>query len=245
MDNAGIETAIVTTANGAIVFDRLRLPQADARLFDAAALAGVQVSGRGGRGAAWFVDTAAGPAVLRHYRRGGAMARLSRDHYLWTRGERTRSFREFTLLAELRGLDLPVPAPLAARYERTDPLRYRADILIARIPGTLTLAQLVPGVLDDAATMDALGRVLGRFHRLGVHHADLNAHNLLRDADGQWWVIDFDRGERRDPDPAWWETRLERLQRSLRKVGAWEHPAADVAWRALRRAHDAETGHKA
>jgi 3-deoxy-D-manno-octulosonic acid kinase len=244
MDSAHIEAVCVATANGAIVFDRTRLPQADGRLFDAAALAGVQVSGRGGRGAAWFVDTAAGPAVLRHYRRGGAMARLSRDHYLWTRAERTRSFREFHLLAALRGLGLPVPAPLAARYERTDPLRYRADILIARIPGSVTLAQQVPGILAEPAALAALGSTLGRFHRLGVHHADLNAHNLLRDAAGQWWVIDFDRGERRDPDPAWWATRLERLQRSLRKLGAWEHAGADAAWAGLCAAHDAEAGRR-
>lgn len=239
MDSANIEAVCVATADGAIVFDRARLPQADARLFDAGALDGEAIGSGGGRGSAWFVDTDAGPAVLRHYRRGGAIARLSRDHYLWTRGERTRSFREFRLLAELRGLGLPVPAPLAARYVRTDPLRYRADILIARIPGTRTLAQLLPPVLYEHDSLRALGATLGRFHRLGVHHADLNAHNLLRDGDGQWWVIDFDRGVRRRPERRWWNSRLERLQRSLRKLGAWRDASADAAWRVLREAHDA------
>lgn len=242
MESGTTEAVCVATANGAIVFDRTRLPQADARLFDAAALAGTPVSGSGGRGAAWFVDTPAGAAVLRHYRRGGAIARISRDQYLWTRGERTRSFREFRLLAELRDLGLPVPAPLAARYERLGALRYRADILIARITGVRSLAQLLPDILADRASLQALGETLGRFHRHGVHHADLNAHNLLRDAQGQWWVIDFDRGERREPASAWWRSRLARLERSLRKLGAWEDPRAEQGWGWLWEAHDAATG---
>src|SRR4029453_11025308 len=56
--------------------------------------------------------------VLRHYRRGGLIAKLSQDSYLWTGAARTRSFAEWRLLAELRRRGLRVPAPIAARYVR-------------------------------------------------------------------------------------------------------------------------------
>ena len=39
--------------------------------------------------------------VLRRYLRGGMAARFARDRYLWLGEERTRSFRELRLLAEL------------------------------------------------------------------------------------------------------------------------------------------------
>jgi 3-deoxy-D-manno-octulosonic acid kinase len=118
------------------VFDRRRLPQAEQDWFTPNDSAD---SSRGGRGAVWRIETPAGRAVLRHYRRGGAVARLSRDRYLWTGRERTRSFREFRLLAALDLRGLPVPAPLAARYLRCDALRYTADLLTLEIADARTL----------------------------------------------------------------------------------------------------------
>jgi len=67
-----------------------------------------------------------------------------------------------------------------------------------------------------------------------VHHADLNAHNLLLGPDGTVYVLDFDRGRIR-PRGAWEQAVLERLQRSLRKVTAGMPPGRfdDTAWQAL------------
>ena len=42
--------------------------------------------------------------VLRHYRRGGAVARVLDDRYLYTGADRTRAFREWRLLRELAAL---------------------------------------------------------------------------------------------------------------------------------------------
>ncbi|WP_376784779.1 lipopolysaccharide kinase InaA family protein [Achromobacter aegrifaciens] len=67
----------------------------------------------GGRQAAWFVQGAGWQGVLRRYRRGGMVARISRDAYLWNGEARTRSFREYRLLAAMRAQGLAVPAPLA------------------------------------------------------------------------------------------------------------------------------------
>ena len=72
----------------------------------------------GGRGGVAVIDTPAGTCVLRHYHRGGLVARFNRDSYLWTGAAHTRSFAEFRLLAHLAALELPAPQPVAARYRR-------------------------------------------------------------------------------------------------------------------------------
>jgi 3-deoxy-D-manno-octulosonic acid kinase len=62
-----------------------------------------------------------------------------------------------------------------------------------------------------------LGRLLRRFHDAGLDHADLNAHNILRDAGSGFWLIDFDQGRLRSQG-GWREGNLRRLLRSLRKL---------------------------
>ena len=59
--------------------------------------------------------------------------------------------------------------------------------------------------------------MLARFHRAGLDHADLNAHNILLDAAGNPWLIDFDRSRRR-ADGSWRQSNLDRLARSLAKL---------------------------
>jgi len=169
--------------------------------------------GEGGRQAAWFVSGAFGDAVLRHYRRGGLIARLSRDRYVWTGAGHTRSFAEFALLDRMHRQGLPVPRPVAAAYWRHG-LSYRCAILVARLPGVRTLA----GVLE-AFSPEAVAHAILSMHEAGVWHADLNAFNILIDGAGKAWLIDFDRG-RAGPcvAQAQREANLLRLRRSLVKV---------------------------
>lgn len=145
------------------------------------------------------------------------MAKLSQDGYLWTGLYRTRSFAEWRLLAELRRRGLPVPAPIAAHYERGR-LTYRADLITEELPGTRTLADAITGNDLPEAAWRAIGGSIAMFHRHGVHHADLNAHNILlgEHPDDVYW-LDFDRGriQRRGS----WERRVvARLRRSLDKI---------------------------
>lgn len=211
---------------GAIVFDPARLRQAEPGMLDPAYWGGAASPVQaGGRGAAWFVRGGFGEAVLRHYRRGGLAARLGRSRYLWLGESRVRCLAEFRLLAGLRAEQLPVPAPLMAGYWRRG-LHYDAAILVERIPGARALASWL-GADPDAAPWEAIGRMLARFHRAGLDHADLNAHNILVDADGAPWLIDFDRSRRRDPQASWRQSNLDRLARSLAKLSG----GAD-AWRA-------------
>ncbi len=223
---------------GAILFDPRRVPVADAALFDPEALRarGTRSEERGGRGSILYFDGAGVRWVLRRYLRGGMAARLVRDRYLWLGEERTRSFRELRLLGELCRRELPVPVPVAARYRR-GLVSYRAELITERLPDAVPLsAMLAAGRMDDAR-WSAVGRCLRAFHDAGVQHADLNAHNIMLGERGETWLLDFDRGRLREPGP-WREGVLDRLARSLAKIGAG---ATD--WQAgfalLRLAHDA------
>lgn len=210
---------------GAIVFDPARLRQAEPALLEPAHYgAAAQPVQAGGRGAAWFVQGEFGDGVLRHYRRGGLAARLSRDRYLWLGQRQVRSLAEFRLLHELRAEGLPVPAPLLAGYWRQG-ASYRAAILVERIAGARALADWL-GPASDRAPWEAIGTMIARFHRAGVDHADLNANNVLVDGGGRPWLIDFDRGQRRGGPGSWRQANLDRLARSLAKLSA-----GDAGWK--------------
>ncbi len=266
---------------GAILFDAARLRQAEPGWFDPAWWGTqAQVVGSGGRGGAWFVNqpndagsskklrkkTAAvaakvpnfGPAVLRHYLRGGLVARLIRDRHLWRGPGHVRSFDEFRLLRALGRLGLPVPEPIAAIYWRKGG-SYRAAILLDRLQNVRTLADLAAGK-DAPALWQRTGDLIARMHRVGLDHADLNAHNILFEtrpleagplqagpleagplqAGAKGWIIDLDRSNIRIPATAWREANLQRLERSLLKLRGARSPEQvreDV--RRLREAYDA------
>ena len=222
-----------------LLFDRAMLPDAHAGMLKPTHWQAAPNAERGGRGAVWFVATPAADAVLRHYRRGGLVARFARDRYFWTGSENTRSFAEFRLLLQLREHSLPVPRPILAGYRRCWPLHYRADLLMEQIKQATSLAELMRAGAIDSSVLSALGITLARFHQVGVDHADLNAHNVLFDREGQWWVIDFDRGRLRQPDAHWPQQRLRRLQRSMRKLMDGDPTQADRWWQQLQQAHDA------
>lgn len=189
-----------------------------------------------GRGTSVFIDPAEFAQgtvnvqdtawVLRPYRRGGMVARLSRRHYLWTGLERTRAFRELRLLARLYSESLPVPRPVAAAVSREGAI-WSGALITVRIPGARALADLLMDHAADTALLERVGGVIRRFHEAGLDHVDLNARNLLVDARRQTWLIDLDRCRLRRDGP-WKAGNLRRLRRSLVKSGA---PAAMEAIR--------------
>lgn len=200
---------------GAILFDRTQVRQPQPDWFDPAHWGEqAQPVAEGGRGGAWFVDFGGGDALLRHYLRGGLLAAVNRDRHLWRGIPYVRSFAEFRLLRALRAKKLPVPLPFAAWYRR-EGLQYRAAILMQRLPGVRSLAALAG---DEELPWEDVGRLVAKFHRAGVDHADLNAHNLLFDEDWRGWMVDFDRSRIRIIATGWREANLLRLRRSLRKV---------------------------
>ena len=223
------EAQVPSATTGAILFDAALGAAPTDAWFDRAhwQALGLAEAETGGRGGVAFVQTPVGACALRHYHRGGLVARFSADRYLWTGAARTRAFREFRLLARLAAQGLPVPDPVGARYQR-EGVRYRADLLTRRIHPARTLAQKLAAGEAGAALAQRIGTTLARFHAAGVWHADLNAHNVLVDANDTVWVIDFDRGRVRAPGAAWQQANLARLRRSLDKLGARKVDAFDA-----------------
>jgi 3-deoxy-D-manno-octulosonic acid kinase len=173
----------------------------------------------GGRGATLFIRCEGQDWVLRHYHRGGTVARFASDGFLWLGESRTRSFAEWRLLAEIRAAGLPAPRPVAARYVRRG-LLYRADLVTVRIPGVVPLSTRLAEAELSEPVWHAVGACVGRFHAARFFHADLTAHNLQIDGDDTIFLLDFDRGRRMAGEGSWRARNLERLHRSLAKVSA-------------------------
>lgn len=174
-----------------------------------------------GRGASLFLQAGCRQWVLRPYRRGGMIARLSESDYLWTGLEHTRAFRELRLTATLFERGLPVPRPIAACVWHHG-LTYRAALITERLAGAAALASRLDQV--DDILLEKVGAMIQRFHAAGLDHVDLNARNILLDNDDRPWLIDLDRCRLRPPGK-WREANLQRLARSLAK---FSHPEAMV-----------------
>ena len=173
----------------------------------------------GGRGSAWFIASGARQWALRHFRRGGFIARLWQDSLCVGGRESSAGLRR---VAAARAADRARLAraeagcrPLSAQRPRL-PLRFdhAADRECRAVERARSAAA-------GAACAEARWRAVGRrpsrgLHRAGVDHADLNAHNILIDAKGTVSIIDFDRGRMRGPG-AWAARNLQRLRRSLRQ----------------------------
>jgi 3-deoxy-D-manno-octulosonic acid kinase len=213
----------IATANGAMLADPLVLGNlqpntADVCLFEPSYWAdrGELVEVTRGRGSAWFIASAPRQWALRHYRRGGLIARFCEDRYVWAGEERVRAFAEWRLLSVLTERGLPVPKPVAARYQRAG-IFYRCDLITERIVGAEPLSSVLARAALNDSTWRELGVTVARLHTAGVDHADLNAHNILLDGNGAVSVIDFDRGKLRAPG-LWRSSNLSRLRRSLVKI---------------------------
>ena len=196
-----------------------------------------------GRGSVWFIDSHVGPLVLRRYLRGGWAAKLSEQSYFFTKVSRSRPYREFHLLAALYQQGLPVPRPVAALTQHHGFISTGA-ILTTRILSAQTLADVLPGHngnLDlGSGFWGSVGKCIRRFHEAGVWHADLNARNILLDAELKVYLIDFDRARFTPGKVIDGQGNLDRLKRSLDKL--WPHDRRSElkpAWSQLELAYHA------
>jgi 3-deoxy-D-manno-octulosonic acid kinase len=230
---------VTRRGNVAILYDAARRDAPEPEWFERAHWQGVGGIAHEtvGRGSVLVVHHGAETWVLRHYHRGGLIARLVNEHYLWIGLERTRAFREWRLLSALKAAGLPVPEPIAARVVRTGAI-YTADIITTYLPDTRKLSAYLADGQPPPAGWAPIGAMLRSFHEHGVDHPDLTAHNVLLDAGGASFLVDFDNAMRRAPG-RWQRAGLARFKRSLRKVALETGTEFDVgAWQDVENAYD-------
>lgn len=236
-----IAEQVAVLGRAVVIYDAERFSDCDPRWFDADYYRanGAVLHSTTGRGGVLLLERPDETWVLRHYHRGGFVAKLVYDHYLWTGRKRNRAFREWRLLAHLHALGLPAPRPIAARVVRAGPL-YQADIVTRLIPDTRPLSSVIrAGTVADEQWL-SIGAMLRAFHRAGVDHPDLTAHNVLLGALPTVFLVDFDNARLRLPGP-WSRMGLARFERSLRKVALETGTEFDAhAWHLVRSAYGAQ-----
>ena len=229
---------ITKSGNSVIVYDDNRVSQITHEFFepdfwpDSDSGSGVT----GGRGTVFFIRHEDQEWVLRHYYRGGLPGAMLEDQFIWAGSTRTRSIREWELLQTMHNLGFMVPAPVAARYLHHG-LFYTADIITARIPGVQSFADRLAEDQVSGDLWHSLGECIARFHFAGFYHADLNAHNVQVNSDGEFFLLDWDRGDRRPPG-SWRNSNLARLHRSLVKISRNEQAHFEPGdWKVLLEAY--------
>lgn len=156
------------------------------------------VCARPGRGEAYVVEAPRARIVVRHYRRGGAVASMLGDRYL--RWAMPRPFRELwaSAIGRTRGVTTP---PVAAAIVYPSGPFYRADLATDYVPDAMTLADVTFGDsrMDDEArwtAWHATGRLVRSAAKAGLVHADLNLRNVLiawRSGQPVTYLLDLDR----------------------------------------------------
>lgn len=176
---------------------------------------------RAGRGNTIFFHLLDHELVLRHYWRGGMVRSVSKDRYLYTGLQSTRAMQEFSVLLELQKRDLYAPLPYACRVIKHG-LFYQASLVTYRLAGR-TLAECLEKDAVSLKRWESIGSTIAQFHREGLFHADLNAHNIMIDNHERIALIDFDRARFRKDGHSnlsggWRRQNVERLFRSLKKI---------------------------
>ncbi|MBK7908117.1 MAG: hypothetical protein IPJ78_16345 [Gemmatimonadetes bacterium] len=175
-----------------------------------------------GRATAWGVPLpgAAIDVVVRHARRGGLLAGVRGDRFVWP----GRAPWELETALRLQEAGVRTPDVVAYALYPAGPGLCRCDVATRRLP---VGAEFPVSWRDaDASSREtmliAVGTLLRDLRAAGAQHADLNAKNLFLARDGnRWaaWVLDVDRVRFRAPnDPEVGAQNLARLDRSLRKL---------------------------
>lgn len=175
-----------------------------------------------GRATAWGVRLpgTAIDVVVRHARRGGFLATLRGDRFVWP----GRAPWELEASLRLQQAGVRTADVVGFALYPAGPGFCRCDVATRRLPvgAEFPKAWREAGPADREAQLVAVGTLLRDLRAAGARHADLNAKNLHLAREGaRWhaWVLDIDRVSFRAPDdPEVGEQNLARLDRSLRKL---------------------------
>jgi lipopolysaccharide kinase (Kdo/WaaP) family protein len=162
-----------------------------------------------------------GRVVVRHNMRGGWLAKLNKDLFVFP----TRGFRELIASLRLRASGVSTPEVVAyVSYPKNIVLR-RSDVATREIPNGHDLSVALKKVIDHdhrVMVLNAIVTLLKALTQAGAHHPDLNLKNILLTAgEGPGLdahVLDVDRVRFSSPgSPLVAKANLDRLIRSLRK----------------------------
>jgi hypothetical protein len=181
-----------------------------------------------GRGGAGLLRLGEVVAVVRSFRRGGAL-RLLGDRY--TGPSRVR--RELALHCELRADGVPVVTPLAALARKRHAF-WRLRLLTEREPGAVPLPAFCAERPDlRRRAIEAAAITVRLAFDAGLRHADLHAENILVAEHGglvRAVLVDLDKATRKAPVPesardAMLVRMARHLHRHASRLPARPHPA--------------------
>lgn len=206
-----------------LVLHRDIAPHAATILQKLIALKSSDQPGAGNRQSAFRLNIENGPELFaRRARRGGMIAALLDDVYV---GMNPRPLQELAVAVAAKKRGIPVTESMGAMVEWIGPALYRGFFLTRAVPG-MTLWEFLQTDDDPTVREHVLHRVrnaIDTMHRGGLHHADLNLHNLLVTTAGESFnatIADLDKARLYDgPVPeAKRRENGRRLLRSARKL---------------------------
>ncbi len=174
-----------------------------------------------GRATAWGVRLpgASIDVVVRHARRGGLLAGIRGDRYVWP----GRAPWELEASLRLQEAGVRTADVIAYALYEAGPGFCRCDVVTKRLPAGADFPHAWAEAREPEREdlLIAVGSLLRDLRSAGAQHADLNAKNLhmAREA-GRWhaWVLDVDRVRFLSPnDPEVGQRNFDRLERSIRK----------------------------
>lgn len=174
-----------------------------------------------GRGLVYFFTLKDKNLVLRHYKRGGLVAKISNDSFLFSSIALTRCYKELEVLQHLRNNKVNVPRPIAGKVSRRG-LFYKADIITELVPNAIELHELLQCEALTAATWQAIGLQIQKMHKAQVFHGDINVKNIMLTKQSSPAIIhllDFDKCDIKHGN-GWKNANLLRFKRSLLKQKA-------------------------
>ncbi len=167
----------------------------------AASSTGTSNRGAGNRGGGFRLTLLGGPELfVRRSRRGGAMRLVLDDLYF---GLRPRPVSELVVTAEAARRGVPLAEPMGAAVRWVAPGLYRG-FFITRAAAGMTLWEFLRTDDDPSVRAHVLERAreaIETMLREGLHHPDLNFHNLFVTPHGESFaviILDLDKARLHD-----------------------------------------------
>ena len=179
-----------------------------------------------GRGKALELEYGGKSYFLKHYIRGGFIAKISYDRYIFNSLASTRAVKEYNFLNTMNNKGLPVPKA-AALQVITNHFTYKADLITCKIENEGTLYEFVKDNKMTRALWNALSTTIEKFYQENVYHSDLNAKNIIIDKDNNFFLLDFDNSYF-FYDKKLFTKSIFRLERSLKKIKNYNHEIQNI-----------------